>query len=283
LSLARCSTLLLTAACAPILAPRSAELLPPGKLGGAVATEVAGYGMARTTLETRRGVEQVARGNAAGAIADPQSPLALMAYAYASITEARLAIGLPRVEVGAMYGWARLGLEARFAALDETRAAPLSVAPAVAGGLSPWEGTAWGRAGLDASKRIRGRKELLLGAHVFTGDRRQIHRLGRAWGTPLLCFEGYPGPCWGRDPHTIGRAVATHHLTALALPLGVQWAADGTGFTFGAVASVPLRHTPREAPVCSGCRPDLEVLRVEPGPVIDATITLTFGPDRGRW
>lgn len=253
--------------CMPAATVRTADVLAPGGLGGGMTAAGFGYGFGTSTLDDNGTITEVS-GNSARSFSSASTAGGVVAYGYSAAMAWSFRAGvLPGVELGGHFGFGRLGLEARFAALDEDRGAPFSLAPGVMGAREPWHEGAplWWRVGADASRRRhlhdREYRTPAVGLWVSGGGERQLqHMLGKDYGYPITdCVEGWPGtPCGTRDPHTKGRVQVTRDEVVLSVPVSVSRQSmsrkGGMSLTAGLVPQVMLWSSPVRGLACSGCR-----------------------------
>lgn len=254
--------------CMPAATVRTADVLAPGGLGGGMTAAVGGWSFGTSTLEEDGETVQVT-GNGARSLGSPSTTGGIVSYAYAAAMAWGFRAGVaPGVELGVQYGFGRLGLEARVAALDEDRGAPLSLAPAVMVAREPWHGgdvPLWWRVGADASRRRhlhdREYRTPAVGLWVSGGGVRQLqHMLGKEHGYPITdCREGWPGtPCGTAEPHTKGRVEVERDEVVLSMPVSLSRQSlsekGGMSLTAGLVPQVALWSSAPRGLSCSGCR-----------------------------
>jgi len=263
---------LLLLGCMPAATVRTADVLAPGGLAGGMNTAGFAWGFGTATLQEDGETIEVG-GNGARSGSDSASG-ASIAYAYAAATEWELRVGVaPRVELGARYGFGRVGLEARFAALDEDLGARLSLAPGVMVARQAWtEGRPlWWRVGFDASRRRQFRRHdywtPAIGLWASGGGVRHIqHMLGKEYGYPITdCKEGWPGtPCGSPDPHTRGLLNASRDEVALSLPASVSLQTltkkGGGNLTVGVVPQFTAWSSEPRDLECYSCRAGVTAL-----------------------
>lgn len=139
------------AACSPAVAPRTADLVAPGDIGGAARISAWSFGTA--TLESPG---EKFRTTSTGGVEIPPDESETFNYIFGVIGfwELDLRYGLSEwAEIGGSIGFQRMGGEIRFALLDEDRRHPLSLAFSYGAYYSAIGAGPFMRAGFDVSKR----------------------------------------------------------------------------------------------------------------------------------
>ena len=266
------ATFLWLTGCMPAATVRTADVLAPGGVSGGMTWATFAWGAGTSTVEDGGAVVEVS-GNSARSFGELSSGGSTVAYAYAAAMAWDLRVGVaPRVELGAQYGFGRIGLETRIAALDEDLGASFSLAPGVLVARQPWQdGAPWfWRLGADVSRRRHWKNHDYLtpavGLWVSGGERHLQHMLGRAYGYPITdCVEGWPGtPCGTPDPHTRGRVEVERDEITVSMPVSLSLQTlthkGGGGLTLGLVPQYAVWASTPRITGCTGCRQDVTPL-----------------------
>ncbi|NUP13086.1 MAG: hypothetical protein HOW73_44160 [Polyangiaceae bacterium] len=234
------AALLSLVACSPTIGPRTADTAPEGEFafsGSATALHL-GWGNVRAEHAPAPTREFTGGGDMY-----PDDQTFAWGFSASTLYEIELRYGLTRwAEMGAFAGFSRIGLEGRFALMDEDIGHPLSIAASYGAAYSAIGDGAWMRGGLDFS--VRATDDVAPFFDVYVSREATTHSAHQ--GDTPCPEEGYPGTVCGVF------IAERQNEVRLTLALGLAFRVDRTVLRGSLAPYIPLHAVSLTCPECTG-------------------------------